>query len=90
MFRDQRWPIRFDYRPPEPPSGWHDQDWLLVLVALEYYALEGDLTEGQELRAYQLLEQEEYRKAAQTVTDWNEWLECKDLPAVARGVDRSA
>jgi hypothetical protein len=56
MFRNRRWSIRPDYRPPEPPCGWHDQDWLLILAALDHYALEGHLTEGQELRAYQLLE----------------------------------
>lgn len=47
---------RSDYRPPEPPAGWHDQDWLLILVALDWYAREGDVTDGQELRAYQLVE----------------------------------
>jgi hypothetical protein len=56
MFRDRRWPIRPDYRPPESPRGWHEQDWLLILVALDHYVLEGNLTEGQALRAYQLLE----------------------------------
>lgn len=45
-----------DYRPPEPLKGWHDQDWLLILLALDQYAREGDITEGQELRAYQLVE----------------------------------
>lgn len=53
--RDQH---RSDYRPPEPPAGWHDQDWLLILIALDWYARDGpdDVTEGQELRAYQLVE----------------------------------
>ena len=47
-----------EYRPPEPPTGWHDQDWLLILIALDWYARDGpnDVTEGQELRAYQLVE----------------------------------
>ncbi len=47
---------RPDYRPPEPPRGWHEQDWLLILEALDYYALDRHLTQGQELRAYQLVE----------------------------------
>ena len=47
---------RSDYRPPEPPSDWHDQDWLLVLDALNRYTWEVDLNEGKELRAYQLVE----------------------------------
>ena len=46
---------RSDYRSPEPPTAWHEQDWLLVLEALDHYAREHQLTEGQELRAYQLL-----------------------------------
>ena len=45
-----------DYRPSEPPSSWYEQDWLFVLAALDHYALEGDLIQGQERRAYQLLE----------------------------------
>ena len=45
-----------DYRPPEPPNDWHEQDWLLILEALDRYALEGCLTEGEELRSYQLVE----------------------------------
>ena len=45
-----------DYRPPEPPIDWHEQDWLLILEALDRYALCGQLTEGEELRAYQLVE----------------------------------
>ena len=53
MSRDRRRP---DYRPPEPPIDWHDQDWLLILEALDRYALGGQLTEGEELRAYQLVE----------------------------------
>ena len=53
MDRDQRRP---DYRPPEPPIDWHEQDWLLILEVLDRHALEGDLTEGEELRAYQLVE----------------------------------
>lgn len=44
------------YRPSEPPAGWHDQDWLLILVALDWYAREGDITDSQELRAYHLVE----------------------------------
>ena len=47
---------RPDYRPPEPPTDWHDQDWLLILTALDQYARAGDVTAGQELRAYQLVE----------------------------------
>ena len=47
---------RADYRPPEPPTDWHEQDWLLILEALDRYALYGQLTEGEELRAYQLVE----------------------------------
>ncbi|WP_331232328.1 hypothetical protein [Natronorarus salvus] len=53
MNRDRRRP---DYRPPEPPIDWHEQDWLLILQALDCHALEGHLTEGEELRAYQLVE----------------------------------
>lgn len=45
-----------DSRPPDPPIGWHDQDWLLSLEALDQYARKHLLTEGQERRAYQLLE----------------------------------
>lgn len=45
-----------EYHPLEPPTGWHEQDWLLILEALDHYAREGHLTQGQELRAYQLLE----------------------------------
>lgn len=47
---------RPDYRPPEPSTGWHDQDWLLILIALDQYAREETITEGLELRAYQLVE----------------------------------
>ena len=47
---------RPDYRPPEPPTGWHDQDWLLILTALDHYAREGNVSAGQELRACQLIE----------------------------------
>lgn len=45
-----------EYRPPEPPTGWHEQDWLLIIDALNRYSWEEDLTDGQELRAYQLVE----------------------------------
>lgn len=57
MIRD-RDRYRSDYRTPgpEPPRGWHEQDWLLILEALDYYALEGYLPPDQELRAYQLVE----------------------------------
>lgn len=41
---------------PEPPSGWHEQGWLLVLEALDHYTREHTITEGQKLRAYQLVE----------------------------------
>lgn len=47
---------RSEYRSPEPPTGWHEQDWLLIIDALDRYVWERDLTEGQELRAYQLVE----------------------------------
>lgn len=47
---------RSDYHSPEPPTDWQEQDWLLILEALDHYAREGDVTEGQELRAYQLVE----------------------------------
>lgn len=47
---------RSDSRSPELPTDWYEQDWLLVLEALDYYAREQQLIEGQELRSYQLLE----------------------------------
>lgn len=53
MTHDQH---RSDYRPPEPPTDWHDQDWLLILTVLDQYAREETITEGLELRAYQLVE----------------------------------
>lgn len=45
-----------EYWLPEPPTGWHEQDWLLIIDALDRYTWEADLTEGQELRTYQLVE----------------------------------
>ena len=48
--------IRNHDRSPDLPLGWHEQDWLLVLEALDHYAREHAITEGQELRAYQLVE----------------------------------
>lgn len=47
---------RPDYRPSEPPIEWHTQDWLLILDALEQYLWNQPITDGQELRLYQLIE----------------------------------
>lgn len=51
--RDHDYP---EYRPPELPTGWENQDWLLLLRALDHYAREGDGSACQELRASQLVE----------------------------------
>lgn len=44
------------YRPPEPPRDWHEQDWWLILDALEEYLWNQPITDGQELRLCQLIE----------------------------------
>ena len=48
--------IRNHGRSPEPPLGWHKQDWLLILATFDHYAFEGRLTEGQECLADQFIE----------------------------------